>query len=159
MANAGLRRAVVGCLLVLALWTAAARAEEGDQLLATVDQPARITATRAASVNDDASAGLGRVIVSVTHYRPTDDGLPIEAVVRARPGDGVEREIGRFGVTPDREFSSADPSTTQRFGFALPRELASILAAGKPVTFSVHLVPVQGLGKGASLRVGTVEFH
>ena len=117
MANAGPRRTAVGCLLLLAFWTAAARAGEGDQLLATVDQPARITATRAVSLGDASPTGSSRVIVSVTHYRPTDDGLPIEAVVTARPGDGAEREIGRFGVTPDREFASADPSTAQHFRF------------------------------------------
>jgi hypothetical protein len=159
MANARLRGAALGCLAAFALWTATADAGEGDQLLATVDQPATITATRAASLSDAASRPSTRVIVSVTHYRPTDDGLPVEVVVNGRPGDGAEREIGRFGITPDREFASAGPSETQRFGFALPPELAAAVAAGKPVSFSVHLVPVHGEGKGASLRVGTVEFN
>jgi hypothetical protein len=159
MANARLRGAAVGGLLALALWTVTALAGEGDQLLATVDKPARITTTRAASVSDAASPPSTRVIVSVTHYRPTDDGLPVEVVVNGGPGDGAEREIGRFGITPDREFASTDPTAAQRFGFALPRELATAIAAGKPVTFSVHLLPVRGEGKGASLRVGTVEFN
>jgi hypothetical protein len=159
LANARLRGAAAGCLVALALWAVTADAGEGDQLLATVDKPATITATRAASLSEAASPPSTRVIVSVTHYRPTDDGLPVEVVVNGRPGDGAEREIGRFGITPDREFASADPSTTQRFGFALPGELATAVAAGKPVTFSVHLIPVRGEGKGASLRVGTVEFN
>lgn len=156
MANAGPRRAAVGCVLAVALWVAAVPAEEGDQLLATVDQPARITATEAGAPGNAASR---RVVVSVTSYRPTDDGSPIEVVVKARAANGEERDIGRFGITPDREFTSTAPATTPRFSFALPRELASVLAAGKPVAFSVHLVPVRGDGKGASLRVGTVEFH
>jgi len=158
MANAGLRRTAVGCLLVLALWFAAAQAEEGDQLLATVDQPARITATEAAP-RGNAAAGLRRVVLSVTHYHPTDDGLPIEAVVKARAAGGVDKDIGRFGITPDREFTSTTPSTTQHFSFALPQELAAVLAAGQPVTFSVHLVPVRGEGKGAALRVGAIAFR
>jgi hypothetical protein len=159
MANARWCGAAVGCLVALAFWAVTANAGEGDQLLATVDKPATITTRRAAAVGDAASPASSRVIVSVTHYRPTDDGLPVEVVVNGRPGDGAEREIGRFGITPDREFASADPSTTQRFGFALPRELATAIAAGRPVTFSVHLVPVRGEGKGASLRIGTVEFN
>jgi hypothetical protein len=159
MADARLRGTAVGCLVALALWTVAADAGEGDQLLATVNNPARITITRAASVNAAVSPLSTRVIVSVTHYRPTDDGLSIEVVVNGRPDDGAEREIGRFGITPDREFASADPSATQRFGFALPAELATAIAAGKPVTFSAHLIPVRGAGKGASLRIGTVEFN
>jgi hypothetical protein len=158
MANADPRRAAVGCFLVLALWMAAASAEEGDQLRATVDQPATITATEAAP-GGNAVAASRRVIVSVTQYHPTDDGSPIEVVVKARTAGGVEQDIGRFGITPDHEFTSTAPSTTQRFSFALPREFASVLAAGKPVIFSVHLVPVRGEGKGAALRVGTIEFH
>ena len=158
MPKARPRRAGVACLLAFALWSAAAWAQEGDQLLATVDNPARITATRTASAGNAAPARPMRVIVSVTHYRPTEDGSPLEVVVNGRSGDGVEQEIGRFGITPDREFASADPSTTQRFRFALPRELAAVAAAGKPVTFSVQLVPVHGKGKGAFLRLGALEF-
>jgi hypothetical protein len=158
MANAGPRRAAVGCFLVLALWIAAASAEEGDQLRATVDQPARITATEAAPGSNGAATSR-RVVVSVTHYRPTDDGSPIEVVVKARTAGGGEQDIGSFGITPDREFTSTAPSTTQRFSFALPSEFAAVLAAGKPVIFSVHLVPVRGEGRGAALRVGTIELH
>jgi hypothetical protein len=157
MANAGPRRAAVGCFLVLALWIEPASAEEGDQLRATVDQPARITATGAA-FGGNAAATSRRVVLSVTHYHPTDDGSPVEVVVKAVIG-GVEQDIGRFGVTPDREFTSTAPSTTQRFSFSLPRELAAVLAAGKPVIFSVHLVPIRGEGKGAAVQVGVVEIH
>jgi len=159
MPKARRRRAGIACLLAFALWSAAAYAQEGDQLLATVDTPARITATRTASAGDAAApARPMRVIVSVTHYRPTEDGSPLEVVVNGRAGDGAEQEIGRFGITPDREFASAEPSTTQRFRFALPRDLAAVAAAGKPVTFSVQLVPVHGKGKGAFLRLGALEL-
>jgi hypothetical protein len=158
MPKARPHRVGVACLLAFALWSAAASAQEGDQLLATVDKPARITATRTAPAVDAAPARPMRVIVSVTHYRPTEDGSPLEVVVNGRSGDGAEQEIGRFGITPDREFASADPSTTQRFRFALPRELAAMAAAGKPLTFSVQLVPVHGKGQGAFLRLGALEF-
>ena len=160
MANAGRRRAVLGCVVVLGLLLgmAPAGAEEGDTLLATVDRPARITTT-AAAFSGSADATSRRVVVSVTHYHPTDDGAPIEAVVTASVAGGDERDLGRFGITPDRAFTSTRPATTQRFGFALPPELAAALAAGKPVTFSVRLVPVRGDGKGAALRVGAVEFR
>jgi hypothetical protein len=158
MPKARRRGAGIACLLAFALWYAAAYAQEGDQLLATVDNPARITATRSVSTGDAAAARPMRVIVSVTHYRPTEDGSPLEVVVNGRAGDGAEQEIGRFGITPDREFASADPSTTQRFRFALPRDLAAVAAAGKPITFSVQLVPVQGKGKGAFLRLGALEL-
>jgi len=166
MANAGRRRAVLGCVVVLAVvlalalapGMAPAAAEEGDPLLATVDRPARIETT-AEALGASTGATSRRVVVSVTHYHPTDDGAPVEAVVTASVAGGDERDLGRFGITPDRPFTSTRPATTQRFGFALPPELAAALAAGKPVTFSVRLVPVRGEGKGAALRVGAVEFR
>ena len=37
---------------------------------------------------------------------------------------GAEREIGRFGIFPNAEFKAAEPSKAQRFGLALPKELA-----------------------------------
>lgn len=157
MANARMRRIAPVCAFVLALWCSTNPAEENDPLFATVDKPAVITATRRASA---AGAPVGRpeVIVGISRYHPSSDGSPVEIVVDGRVEGGADREIGRFGVTPDREFVADDPSDAQRFRFALPPDLAALVGAGKAVTFIVRLVPIRGNGKGASLRVGDVEL-
>jgi hypothetical protein len=87
---------------------------------------------------------------------------------RGGGGDGVEREVGRFGITPDQEYSAAEPSDALRFSLPLPSELT----ADEPVTFSVQLVPVSRgksdqaaresgneRDKGASLRLGKAEIR
>jgi len=69
MANAGRRRAVLGCVVVLGLLLgmAPAGAEEGDTLLATVDRPARITTTAAAfSGSADATSSASPIITRPT---------------------------------------------------------------------------------------------
>lgn len=157
MANTRSRWIAICCVLAIMLWPNRARPVESDQLMATVNKPATVTAVRALS-SDDGTTKLSqhvRVIISVTNYRPTDDGTPVEVVVKGRTGDGEEREVGRFGITPDREFNAAEPSAALRFNLALPRELMT----KEPVKFSVHLVPTKGQGKGASLRVGDVEIR
>jgi hypothetical protein len=141
------------CLLSLALWPVAA-CTEGDHLLATVNKPATITATQRAPLGDAESVSPRRVIISVTNYHPTDDGSPVEVVVKGHVDNDAGQEVGRFGITPDREFV-ADPAGAQRFGFTLPQNLAT----ARSIAFSVHLVPVRGDGKGASLRVGDLEVR
>src|ERR1700730_4039628 len=157
MANNPSRWIAVCWMLAIALWPNGAWPVESDQLLATVNGPATVTASRAPSAGDDATKlpQRARVIISVTNYRPTDDGTPVAVVVKGRTGNGEEREVGRFGITPDSEFDAAEPSAALRFNLALPRELAT----KEPVKFTVHLVPTKGQGKGASLRVGDVEIR
>jgi hypothetical protein len=156
MAKARTHRTALGCLLAVVLSSAPAPLAQGDSMLATVGNPATITATRSVSA-DEAPAQRRRVIVSVTGYHPSDDGSPVEVVVYGRAGD-TEREVGRFGITPDREFTAADPAHAQRFRLTLPLNLATDLGSGNRLTFTVHVVPVRGGGKGASLRVGSIEF-
>ncbi|WP_439360162.1 hypothetical protein ACNJYC_07950 [Bradyrhizobium sp. DASA03007] len=155
MANTRMRRIASVCTLVLSFWCSTSHAQENDPLLATVDKPAVITATRRAST---ATIGRSEVIVGISRYHPSADGSPIEVVVDGRVEGGPDREIGRFGVTPDREFVADDPSDAQRFRFALPPDFAARAGAGKALTFIVRLVAVRGSGKGASLRVGDVEL-
>jgi hypothetical protein len=129
-----------------------------------------IAAVRSRSTGDEKAtpSGRGRLIISVTNYHPTVDGSPVEVVVKGRGGDGVEREVGRFGITPDQEYSAAEPSDALRFSLPLPSELT----ADEPVTFSVQLVPVSRgksdqaaresgneRDKGASLRLGKAEIR
>jgi hypothetical protein len=157
MANIRARWIAVCCFLSLAFVPSAGSSQENDQLLATASKPATIIAKPVASPGNVAAAPSRspRVVVSVTHYRPTEDGSPLDVVVTARAGNGAEQEIGRFGITPDREFAVADPSAAQRFGFALPRSLMDATS----VVFNVRLVPARGDGKGASLRIGGVEIR
>ncbi len=156
MANTRSRWIVICCVLAIALCPNRARPVESDQLLATVNKPATVTARVPSS--EGATEKLpprARVIISVTNYRPTDDGTPVEVVVKGRTGDGEEREVGRFGITPDREFNAAEPSAALRFNLALPQELTT----KEPVKFSIHLVANKGQGKGAALRVGSIEIR
>jgi hypothetical protein len=131
-----------------------AAAAEGDQVRATVDQPAVVTA--APMAEGQVAGQPARVVISVTGFRPPQDGGPVQGVVKLQ-GEGArpEREIGRFGLFPQAEFQTADPSAAQRFGFALPKELAS----GGPMKLNVYLVPMRGEGKGSSLELGGAEIH
>jgi hypothetical protein len=137
------------CVLALAL-AGAAVAAEGDQMLATVGMPAVVTAMLVAP---ERAGEPRRVIVSVTAFRPPQDGH-VMAVVKAE-SNGTEQEIGRFGIFPEAEFSAAESSKTQRFGLRLPKELAS---AG-PVKLNIYLVPSIGEGAGARLEVGGAEIR
>jgi hypothetical protein len=152
----------------LALWPLCASAEN-DAMLATLDKPATVTVRRAPVAATPGAARRPRVIIGVTNYSPTRDCTPIAVVVKGRAGDGPEIEVGRFGITPDREFN-ASASEAQRFALPLPSQLAT---EGN-VQFSIHLVPVEGgqpnlacptrsprgdAGGGASLRVSAVEIR
>jgi hypothetical protein len=156
MANTRTRRTAIGCLLAIVLSPVAAGPARGNSMLVTVGNPATITAARSTSAGEAASLRR-RVIVSVTEYHPSDNGSPVEVVVNGRAGE-TEREVGRFGITPDRKFVAADPAHAQRFRLALPQELVNDLGTGDRMTFIVHLVPIRGDGKGASLSVGSIEF-
>jgi hypothetical protein len=170
MASARAGRISGCCWLALVVWSTSHCLAESDSLQATVGKPAIITAAPPQSTGD-AKATLSRqarLIISVTNYHPTDDGSPVEVLVKGRIGDGVEREVGRFGITPDQEYSAAEPSGALRFSLPLPRELT----ADEPVIFSVQLVPVSRdksdkaaretgneRDKGASLRLGKAEIR
>jgi hypothetical protein len=170
MASTRQERIVVLCLLALLAWPSHNALAENDALLATISKPAIIVAARAVSPDANAATSFRRpsVIIGVSNYHPADDGTPVEVVVKARIGNGVEREVGRFGVTPDRDFVAAEPSDALRFSLPLPRDLTT----SEPVTFSVQLASSypaspdkpsasagDGRGKGAYLRVGEVEIR
>lgn len=145
-------RAWATVFMLLALAPVGAVAAGGDQLLATVDAPAIVTATPApALVGAD---GRARLIISVMGFQPPQDGGAVQVVVKAQR-DGTEQEVGRFGITPHTAFKAAESSKAQRFGLQLPKELAS----GGPVKLNVYLLPTRGEGKGARLEVGGAEIH
>jgi hypothetical protein len=148
-------RIVTCAALTLALWSVTTGSSEGDPVQATVDRPATIVAQLSPSPSESRSGSSAHVIIAVTHYSPTDDGMPVEVVVTGRIGNGPEREVGRFGITPDVEFKVDDPSAAQRFSLRLPRELTST----EPIEFSVQIVPVRGSGRGASVQVSDVEIR
>jgi hypothetical protein len=130
-------------LLVTAIGAAAA---EEDQLHATVDTPAVITATPAAPT---AAAGPSpSVVISVNGYQPAQNG-GVRAIVKAQKPDGEYQYIGTFGVTG--EFKP------QSHRIPLPQELAG----GNSVKLKVELVPLQqkSSGAGAHLDIGGAEIH
>lgn len=174
MAKTGPAWIAASCALALALSPVMSRAQ-GDPWLATVGKPATFTVART-SLAADAEAQPSRaprLVISVTNYRPADDCTPVEIIVKGRVGQGAEREVGRFGITPNFEFNAADPAEAQHFSFPLPRELAT----AQPVEFKVELLlrtearpdaplcnagkgPAQKDGaKGPAVRVGKVEIR
>ncbi len=147
---------MIGAACVLALIAPiAAIAAEGDQLLATVDKPAIVTAEPSkAHQSLAADQPAPRVIVHVTGYQPPQKGA-VRGVVKVLKPDGSEQEIGTFGVFPDTAFK-ADSSRARRYSFPLPKELA----AGA-VKLKVEIVPdkAQGTAEGAQLQVGHAEIQ
>jgi hypothetical protein len=139
---------------VAAVALVAACAAEGDQLIATVDKPAVLTASPAPALE---STGAGeppsRVIVHVTGYQPPQNGA-VRGVVKVQKPDGNEQEIGTFGVFPDSAFK-AEKSRARSYSFPLPKELAS-----GAVKLKVEIVPdkATGTGKGAQLEVDRAEI-
>jgi hypothetical protein len=143
-----------GCAVALTALIAAIAAE-GDQLLATVDRPAILTATPAKALESTAAdRPAPRVIVHVTGYQPPQKGA-IRGVVKVQKPDGSEQEIGTFGVFPDTAFK-ADSSGARRYSFPLPKELAT-----GAVKLKVEVVPdkAQGTGEGAQIEVGRAEIQ
>jgi hypothetical protein len=143
-----------GCALAL-IALIAAIAAEGDQLLATVDRPAILTAAPAKGLESTAAGEpASRVVVHVTGYQPPQKG-GIRGVVKVQKPDGSEQEIGTFGVFPDSAFK-ADSSRPRLYSFPLPKELAT-----GAVKLKVEIVPdkAQGTGEGAQLEVGRAEIQ
>jgi hypothetical protein len=135
---------------VLALLTPVGVVAQGDQLLATVDKPAVMTVTPA----PERVGKPAQVVIVVTGFQPPQGGT-VQAVVKAQQGTETEQEIGRFGMFPNTQFQVTDPAKGQRFGFSLPKEVAS----GRPVKLKVELVPFRGEGKGATLQLGGAEIR
>jgi hypothetical protein len=143
-----------GCALALVALVAAIAAED-DQLFATVDRPAILTATPAKALESTAAdQPAPRVIVHVTGYQPPQEG-GIRGVIKVQKPDGSEQEIGTFGVFPDTAFK-ADSSHARRYGFPLPKELAT-----GPVKLKVEIVPdkPRATGEGAQLEFGRAEIQ
>lgn len=152
LTHACLRMLAALCGAAFALSLSAALAAEPDQLIATTDRPATITATRPTGVRAS-PAQSARVIIKVTGFQPAQDG-PVQAVVKAER-NGTDQEIGRFAITPYTQFRAANPDQAKRFGLPLPNDLAS----GGPVKLNVYLVPANGAGKGASMEIGSAEIR
>jgi hypothetical protein len=135
-------------------------AAEGDQLLATVDKPAILTAAPSAGLASPApdpsapQVSAPQVIVHVTGYQPPQQGA-VRGVVKLQKPDGTEQEIGTFGVFPDTAFKAAS-SRARSYRFALPKDLAT-----GPVKLKIEIVPdkAQGTGEGARLEVGGAEIQ
>ncbi|MFL6834723.1 MAG: hypothetical protein ACJ8F0_19250 [Xanthobacteraceae bacterium] len=143
--------AAVGGALAIVLVCLGAVAED-NQLIATVERPAIVTAAVAPSPG--ASLADRQVVVSVVAYKPSRDGA-VQGVVKVQKNEGgTEQEIGRFGIFPNAEFRAADPSQARRYSFPLPTEVAR----GSPIKLKVEVVPVRGEGKDAQLEIGSAEI-
>src|SRR3981081_1482702 len=75
MTRTGPRGSATLCASALPTWAMDGRGDS-DALLATVNKPATLTATRVAEA---APGRRARLIISVTNYRPTDDCTPVQA--------------------------------------------------------------------------------
>jgi len=150
------RLCVIGAGGAFALFALlAAIAAEDDQLLATVDKPAILTAKLAEALESAApDQPAPRVIIHITGYQPPKKGA-VRGVVKVQKTDGTEQEIGTFGVFPDTAFK-ADSSRARSYSFPLPRELLT-----GAVKLKVEVVPdkPQGTGEGAQLEVGRAEIQ
>jgi hypothetical protein len=143
--------AAAGGALAIVLVCLGAVAED-NQLIATVERPAIVTAAVAPSPG--ASLADRQVVVSVVAYKPSRDGA-VQGVVKVQKNEGgTEQEIGRFGIFPNAEFRAADPSQARRYSFPLPTEVAR----GSPIKLKVEVVPVRGEGKDAQLEIGSAEI-
>jgi len=116
MTRAG--RIAAACIWLCAVLAATALAET-EQLRATADTPATLTARPMPAAADNAPR-KGRLVISVTSYRPADDCTPVEIVVDGHKGDGAMHEIGRFAVTPAADFDAREPAQALRFNLPLP---------------------------------------
>ena len=140
----------VGCALLL-LAPIGAAAAEGDQLLATVNKPAVVTATPAPKTASEGQPAR-QVVLSVTGYQPPQNGA-IQGIVKAQKPDGSEQQIGTIGVFPDSAFK-AESSRARTYNFPLPKEFE-----GAAVKLKVELVPLRGQAEGAQLEVGSAEIR
>ena len=143
----------LGVILASCLVTPVSAAE-GDRLLATPERPALVTASRSVEAEAVEPRRALRVIVGVTSYQPARDGAPIRIIVKARDKDGAEREIGRFGITPNTPFKAPDPSRARRFGLPLPPGFST-----ERLKLNIYIEPVSGTGTGAQVEIGGAEVR
>ena len=137
------------CVLQASFCVIAAPAEH---LLATVDQPAVVTARLGAASGPEQAS---RLVLTVVGFAPPREGA-VEVVVSAGLGSGgADAEIGRFGIFPSAPFKVEDAAQGRRYGFPLP----SALASADGVTVQVRIVPIRGDGKGASLELGGADIR
>jgi hypothetical protein len=147
-----LRTIFAGALVALAL--ARAQAAEGDEVLATPDQPAVVTVTRSPAL-ESAPGRSPAIYVQVAAYQPPRGGGAVLIAVKAeRPGQ-AEREIGKFGLSLNKPFGTADSPRGQTFRLPLPRDLAG---AG-PLRLKVYVVPSRGEAAGAKVEIGKAEIR
>jgi hypothetical protein len=128
---------------------------EGNQVVATIDRPAVVTAVASSSVTARPADQPARLIVKITGYQPPPNGAVLAVVKFQGEGAGPDWEIGRFGVFPTTPFTRLDTSRAQTFSLPLPKELAN----RKALKLSVQLEPIRGSGTGASLEVGCAEIR
>jgi len=147
------RSRAIGAAGILAVTLAyLSAAAEANELIATIEHPATVTVAVAPGP-DSAKAGR-HVVVDVTAYTPSRNGVVQGVVTVQKNADSKEQEIGRFGIFPNTEFSAADPSKVRRYSFPLPRDA---LQDG-PLKLTVYVVPLRGDGKGARLELSGVEI-
>jgi hypothetical protein len=144
--NRGYWRNVGSCAFALLTIVSAVTAGECDQLHATVDTPAVITATPAAAAA--ASDQSPSVVIRIDGYQPAENG-GVRAVVKAQKPDGEYQYVGTFGVTGEFQ--------PQSHRIPLPQDLA----ADGPLKLKVELVPLhaRNTGAGAHLDIGGAEIQ
>jgi len=147
-------RYLVLAAALAALALVRAQAAEGDQLLATLEKPAVLTAARS-GVLESTNRGNPAVYVQVTGYRAPPGGGSILIDVKAEQPGGVERDVGKFGLSLDRPFTAADKSRAQTFRLPLPRDLA----ASEPLRLKVYVVPSRGDAREARVEIGKAEIR
>jgi hypothetical protein len=135
--------------------SATAFAAEGSHLLATLEKPAVVTAKKNFSANGGAAVRTPRLIVTVVGYRPPQDGGAVQIIVKAQQQNGTEREVGRFGVTPDTAFTASDSSKSQQFGLRLPPDMAT----EQPIKLNIYVAASRGRGAGAQVEIGSAEIR
>ena len=113
---------------------------------ATVDKPATIPVARRTS-SAPAKAGGEQLVVTIDGYQSSAAG-PVVFVVTALCG-GTTRELGRFGVLESGPVAADGKTEPQSFGFGLPDDPA----CHDPIDVTVHVEPIQGDGKGASVSI------
>lgn len=142
--------AVLACGLITPVWAA-----EGDRLLATPDAPALVTASRSVAAEAAEPSRSPRVVVAVRSYQPARDGAPVRIVVKARDKEGLEREIGRFGIIPNTAFKAPDLNRARRFGLPLPPGFSR----DEPLKLSIYVEAANGAGIGSQVEIGGAEIR
>ena len=116
---------------------------QGAKMRATVDTPATVPVSRAAS----SIRGSERLIVTVDGYEPSPAG-PVTFVVTARCGDATH-ELGRFGILESGPTAPGGAIEPQSFGFNIPDDPS----CHDPRDVIIRIEPTLGDGAGASISI------